>query len=58
MYTILDLVVDRYFLVLEQLGDKIESLEDELVREASGDMLHEIYGLKRNIMSMHVTCGL
>ena len=52
MYTILDLVVDRYFLVLEQLGDKIETLEDELVREASGDMLHEIYGLKRNIMSM------
>ncbi len=37
---------------MEQLGDKIETLEDELVREASGDMLHEIYGLKRNIMSM------
>ena len=52
MYTILDLVVDRYFVVLEQLGDEIETLEDELVRVASSDMLHEIYRLKRNIMFM------
>ena len=52
MYAILDLVVDRYFVVLEKLGDKIEALEDKLVRESSGDMLHEIYRLKRNIMYM------
>ena len=51
-YTILDLLVDKYFYVLEQVGEEIENLEDELVSEATSDMLNRIYRLKRVVISL------
>ena len=33
-YTMLDLIVDHYFLVMEKLGDQIEALEEEVVRNS------------------------
>ncbi|MFW9807623.1 MAG: magnesium/cobalt transporter CorA, partial [Candidatus Thorarchaeota archaeon] len=50
-YAILDLLVDKYFVVLEKLGDMIEDFEDELVEEASTDMLNRIYKIKRDLLS-------
>jgi magnesium transporter len=52
MYTLLDLLVDKYFYVLEQVGEEIENLEDELVSEATSDMLNRIYRLKRVVISL------
>lgn len=50
-YTILDLLVDKYFVVLERIGDMIEDLEDALIGQATTDMLNRIYRIKRDLLS-------
>ncbi|MFW9841036.1 MAG: magnesium/cobalt transporter CorA [Candidatus Thorarchaeota archaeon] len=50
-YTILDLLVDEYFVVLEKLGDMIEDLEDELIERATPEMLNRIYRIKGDLLS-------
>lgn len=55
-YTMLDLIVDHYFLVMDKLGDWIEDLEEEVVRNSNKRSLakinlarKEIIVLRRNI---------
>jgi len=55
-YTLLDMIVDHYFLVMEKLGDHIEDLEEEVVRHSNNRTLARINNarkemiiLKRNI---------
>ncbi|NHJ14394.1 MAG: magnesium and cobalt transport protein CorA [Candidatus Thorarchaeota archaeon] len=50
-YALLDLLVDKYFVVLEEIGDQIEDLEDDLVENATTNMLHRIYRTKRSLLS-------
>jgi magnesium transporter len=50
VYTLLDLVVDKYFVLLEKEGDDIEDLEDELIEIGSEDMLNRIYVIKRFLL--------
>jgi magnesium transporter len=50
-YTLLDLLVDKYFVVLERVGDIIEDLEDDLIKDATVDMLNRIYALKRSLLA-------
>jgi len=49
-YALLDAIVDQYFLVLERFGEKIESLEDELVTNPTPETLQIIHTLKRNLI--------
>ena len=49
-YSLLDTVVDHYFLVLEKFGDRVEELEDELVSHPQPEDLHEIHRLKREMI--------
>jgi magnesium transporter len=49
-YTLMDAVVDNYFIVLETFGEKIESIEDELVADPTPDKLETIHGLKREMI--------
>jgi magnesium transporter len=51
-YSILDGVVDRYFGVLEGLGEKVEDLEEELVFSPLPETLHELHALKREMIYM------
>jgi magnesium transporter len=55
-YTMLDLIVDSYFLVMEKLGECIEQVEEEVVRRSNTRSLarinqfrKELIVLKRNI---------
>ncbi len=55
-YAMLDMIVDNYFLVMEKLGDRIEQLEEEVVRKSNkrslariNQMRKELIVLKRNI---------
>ena len=50
VYSLIDAVVDNYFLVLERLGEKIEVLEEKLVTNPTIDTLHEIHRLKREMI--------
>lgn len=47
-YALLDVVVDHYFVVLEQMGDDCEALEEELLRKPTTILLHNIHQLKRS----------
>lgn len=47
-YALVDLIVDHYFLVLEQLGEVVEDLEKELVANPLPATLKKIYRLKRD----------
>lgn len=51
-YSLLDMVVDRYFGVLEQIGDACEVLEEELLRKPTSSMLQQIHKLKRETMEL------
>lgn len=49
-YTLLDAVVDHYFLLLESLSEQIEALEDELVTQPTPSTLGKIHHFKREML--------
>lgn len=49
-YSLIDAVVDNYFVILERMGERIEELEDELVKNPATRTLHEIHTLKREMI--------
>ena len=49
-YRLLDAVVDNYFIILEKLGNNIEILEEELIRDVNQKTLHEIHSLKKEMI--------
>ena len=49
-YSLIDAVVDNYFIVLENLGEQIETLEEELVTDPDPGTLHAIHDLKRELI--------
>jgi magnesium transporter len=51
-YTIVDSIVDGYYLVLERLGDRIEDLEEELMAAPTPQTLHAVYSLKREVINL------
>jgi magnesium transporter len=51
-YALLDVIVDHYFIVLEQIGDDSETLEDILLRKPTTPTLHKIHRLKRESMEL------
>jgi magnesium transporter len=49
-YSLLDAIVDNYFVVLEETGEKIEALEEEVVADPSPETVRKLYKLKREII--------
>lgn len=49
-YSLLDIVIDRYFLVLEKLGDRVEAIDDAILGRRSADSLRQIHQLKRDML--------
>ncbi|MDH4221997.1 MAG: magnesium/cobalt transporter CorA, partial [candidate division Zixibacteria bacterium] len=49
-YSLIDAVVDNYFIILEKLGEKIESREEELVTNPTPETLQTIHNLKREMI--------
>jgi magnesium transporter len=52
-YALLDAVVDNYFVILEKFGDKIESIETELIKSPKQATVQRIYQLKREMIFLH-----
>ncbi len=50
LYTMLDLIVDNYFLVMEKLGEAIESLEEEVIRRSNTRSLARINQLRKELI--------
>ncbi len=51
-YAVVDTVVDTYFEVLEDLGDRAEDLEDELLTAPNAQTLKNLHSLKRESLSL------
>ena len=49
-YSLIDAIVDNYFVVIENMGERIEDLEDELIRNPVAETLKEIHTLKREMI--------
>lgn len=47
---LMDAVVDQYFVVLEDIDDRIELLEDDLVQKTTPDKLQAIHHMKRELI--------
>jgi magnesium transporter len=49
-YALIDSIVDSYFLILEKIGDRIELLEEELIRLPTPATLQKIHRFKRQMI--------
>lgn len=52
LYTLMDAVIDNYFIILETLSDQIEDLEDELISNPDPDTIKDINRFKRYTISL------
>jgi magnesium transporter len=51
-YSIIDNVVDNYFVILEQIGDRIDALEEELIANPTPHTLQAVYRMRREILHL------
>ncbi|MBW7990088.1 MAG: magnesium/cobalt transporter CorA [Planctomycetes bacterium] len=49
-YTLLDAIVDNYFVILEKFGEKIESMEEEVISNPTERTVQQIHSLKREMI--------
>ncbi len=49
-YSLIDAVVDNYFIILEKIGERIELLEETLISDPGPETLHLIHSLKREMI--------
>jgi len=51
-YAIVDTIVDHYFVTLERMGERIDSLDDGLIDNPEPEQLEDIHELKRELVDM------
>ena len=51
-YTLLDAIVDGFFPVLEDYGEEIEDLEEEVVNNPTHQTLEKIYRIRRELLTL------
>ncbi|MBN2431192.1 MAG: magnesium/cobalt transporter CorA [Acidobacteria bacterium] len=56
-YSIMDLVVDHYFLVLEEISTGIQILEENILEGTDPAQLREIHQTKKNLLALHRIMG-
>lgn len=49
-YSLIDAVVDNYFIILEKIGERVELLEETLISDPGPETLHLIHNLKREMI--------
>ena len=50
IYALLDAIVDNYFIILEKIGENVESMEEDLITNPTPSTLQDIYNLKREMI--------
>ncbi len=49
-YSLIDIIVDNYFIILEEIGEEIEEMEEKVVLDPSPKIVRSIHKLKRNLI--------
>jgi magnesium transporter len=52
LWSLADDVIDNYFPILDQLGDEIDELEDQVVNRADRALLERLFDLKRQLIQV------
>ncbi len=50
LYSMLDMIVDNYFVVMEKVGERIEDIEEEVVRNSNTRSLAKINQLRKELI--------
>jgi len=50
--TIIDYIIDDYFIVLENISDEIEDLEDEILNNPTKESIEHVHKIKRTLMEL------
>lgn len=56
-YSMIDLIVDNYYTVLEKLGERIETLEEEIIKHGSAYSLARINNLRKELIVLKRNIG-
>ncbi len=56
-YTLIDSIVDHYYLVMEKLGDRIEHLEEDIIRQPNQRSLAKINMLRKEMIVLKRSIG-
>ncbi|MBI3547231.1 MAG: magnesium/cobalt transporter CorA [Gammaproteobacteria bacterium] len=51
-YALMDMVVDNYFSIFENLGERIEELEELLISKPAPEQMRNLHALKRELLSL------
>ncbi|MFZ2410044.1 MAG: magnesium/cobalt transporter CorA, partial [Candidatus Methanoperedens sp.] len=51
-YSLMDAVVDSYFIILEKFGEKIEDIEETMIASPTPETLRDIHNLKSRMISL------
>lgn len=52
LFALMDAVVDNYFVVMEDIAEKLELLEDELFEDSDNRLLYELQQYRKQIVNM------
>ena len=52
LWALVDGIVDSYFPCLDQIGDEVDRLQDEVIEETSRSALQRLFVLKRDLLAM------
>jgi magnesium transporter len=51
-YALIDALIDNYFPVLEQYGERLETLEDEVITRPEPGLVAQIHEIKRDLLTL------
>lgn len=49
-YCLIDIIIDNYFVIVEKIGEKVEDIEEELLKNPTQNTVKTIHKLKRNMI--------
>ena len=52
LYTLIDSVVDYYFLMLDKMGERLELLESDLLKNPTEEILNELHNIRSEILNL------
>jgi len=55
LYSLIDVIVDNYFLILEKIGVRIEDIEDKILLNPSPEVIRTIHNLKNSLIELRKT---
>ena len=56
-YSMIDMIVDNYYIVMEKLGDRLENIEDEIIRNSNKRSLARINQLRKELIVLKRNIG-